>query len=183
MRQATLSILGLYNYDNHLFDEMVVPAGVVKDSLINNILMESAQLETYIPRFELLKALIGTWSATRLDAWTKILNALSLDYNPIENYARNEEWTDTASNTAQSTGSVLNKVNGYNAQTLTDSGKAETSDTTNGSGTNTHTGHVHGNIGVTTNQRLIEAELGLRKTDIYEIITREFVEKFCILVY
>ena len=183
MRQATMSILGLYNYDNHLFDEMVVPAGVVKDNLINNILMEAAQLETYIPRFEMLKALIGTWSATRLDAWTKVYNALSTDYNPIENYDRNEEWTDTSNNTATSSGSVLNKVNGYNAPTLTDSAKAETTDSTNGSGTNTHTGHVHGNIGVTTNQQMIEAELDLRKTDIYEIITREFIEKFCILVY
>ena len=183
MRQATMSILGLYNYDNHLFDEMIVPDGVAKDNLINNILMESAQLETYIPRFEMLKALIGTWSATRLDAWTKVYNALSTDYNPIENYDRNEEWTDTANNTATSSGSVLNKVNGYNAPTLTDSGKAETSDTTNGSGTNAHTGRVHGNVGVTTNQQMIREELNLRKTDIYEIITREFIEKFCILVY
>ena len=183
MRQATMSILGLYNYNSHLFDDMVIPAGVVKDNLVNNILMESAQLETYIPRFEMLKALIGTWSATRLDAWTKVYNALSEDYNPIENYDRNEEWTDTTNNTATSSGSVLNKVNGYNAPALTDSAKAETSDTTNGSGSNTHSGRVHGNVGVTTNQQMIQAELDLRKTDIYEIITREFIEKFCILVY
>ena len=183
MRQATMSILGLYNYNSHLFDDMVVPVGVVKDNLVNNILMESAQLETYIPRFEMLRALIGTWSASRLDAWTKIYTALSADYNPIENYDRNEEWTYTASNTAQSTGSVLNKVNGYNAQALTDSAKAETTDSTNGSGTNTHAGRVHGNVGVTTSQEMIRAELDLRKTDIYEIITREFIEKFCILVY
>lgn len=183
MRRATLSILGLYNYNSHLFDDMVVPVGVVKDNLVNNILLESAQLETYIPRFEMLRALIGTWSASRLDAWTKIYTALSADYNPIENYDRNEEWTDAASNTAQSSGSVLNKVNGYNTPTLTDSAKAETTDSTSGSGTNTHTGRVHGNIGVTTNQQMIQAELELRKTDIYEIITREFIEKFCILVY
>lgn len=183
MRRATLSILGLYNYNSHLFDDMVVPAGVVKDNLVNNILMESAQLETYIPRFEMLQALIGTWSATRLDAWTRLYNALSAEYNPIENYDRNEEWTDTSNNTSTSSGSVLNKVNGYNAPTLTDSAKAETTDTTNGNGSNTHTGRVHGNIGVTTNQQMIQAELDLRKTDIYEIITREFIEKFCILVY
>ena len=42
---------------------------------------------------------------------------------------------------------------------------------------------THGNIGVTTNQEMIEAELKLRRYDIYNIISNEFLDKFCIGVY
>lgn len=45
------------------------------------------------------------------------------------------------------------------------------------------TGRISGNIGVTTSQQMIEAELELRKTDIYQIIVREFKTMFCLGVY
>lgn len=44
-------------------------------------------------------------------------------------------------------------------------------------------GHVSGNIGVTTSQQMIEAELELRKIDIYRLIVQEFKTMFCLGVY
>ena len=43
---------------------------------------------------------------------------------------------------------------------------------------------VHGNIGVTTSQQMIESELSLRaKYDIYKIIAREFEREFLVQIY
>ena len=48
----------------------------------------------------------------------------------------------------------------------------------------TTTEYNRGNIGVTTTQQLIEQEIELRvKYNIYEIIAKEFKEKFCNLIY
>lgn len=44
-------------------------------------------------------------------------------------------------------------------------------------------GHVSGNIGVTTSQQMIEAELELRRLDIYRLIVQEFKTMFCLGVY
>lgn len=43
--------------------------------------------------------------------------------------------------------------------------------------------HVHGNIGVTTNQQMVQAELDLRRYNIYEDICNRFVDKFLLGVY
>lgn len=50
-------------------------------------------------------------------------------------------------------------------------------------GTIRHTSRIHGNIGVTTAQQMIEAELELRKMDIYNLIVKEFIKMFCLGVY
>lgn len=50
-------------------------------------------------------------------------------------------------------------------------------------GNSTVTSHIHGNIGVTTNQQMIQSELELRLMDIIGIIVNEIVDNFCIKVY
>ena len=47
-----------------------------------------------------------------------------------------------------------------------------------------HDGHLYGNIGVTTSQQMLEAELKLRKNiNIYDVIGEMFYNEFCIYVY
>lgn len=43
--------------------------------------------------------------------------------------------------------------------------------------------HAYGNIGVTTAAEMITQDLQLRKTDIFRIITDEFITYFCLLIY
>ena len=66
------------------------------------------------------------------------------------------------------------------------------SGTTNGSRTESESGNnsvtrnsrIHGNIGVTTSQQMLTAELELdKKINMYDIITRDFRNRFCILMY
>lgn len=47
-----------------------------------------------------------------------------------------------------------------------------------------HNARIHGNIGVTTNQQMIEQELELlRHFDIYTYIAKLFEEEFCLMIY
>lgn len=50
-------------------------------------------------------------------------------------------------------------------------------------GTTTHRGRVHGNIGVTTSQKMIEEELNLRRYDLYNVIAELFENEFLSQVY
>ena len=51
-------------------------------------------------------------------------------------------------------------------------------------GKETYTEHTHGNIGVTTNQQLIEQELALlRHFDIYGFIAEKFESELCLMIY
>lgn len=92
--RATLSILGLYQREPTLFDELELPAGMKKDVLIDNILYEAASLEAYYPDPNFMKFMIGRWSFMNQNVWQKLYDTTVLDYNPIYNYDRTEEWTE-----------------------------------------------------------------------------------------
>ena len=223
--EATLSILGLYNYQPAIFDSLTIPTSVDRETLIDNIIMEAAELELLFPNADILGRLIGNWSKTRLAAWNRMIGALDAEYNPIENNDRYEDHLEdytrdlkesdnytrdlkendnytrnlTDSGNNNSSGSTQNSRTGYNSGDLqvTDSSSSEdhndetrsytgSDDRNKGytGGDTRHTViHTHGNIGVTTNQDMVEAELKLRQYDIYKLITNEFIDTFCIGVY
>lgn len=92
--RATLSILGLYRRDSTIFDELVLPGDMDKTVLIDNILYEAASLEAYYPDPEFMKFMIGRWSFMNQSIWKKLYDTTVLEYNPIHNYDRTEEWTE-----------------------------------------------------------------------------------------
>ena len=47
----------------------------------------------------------------------------------------------------------------------------------------THELHAHGNIGVTTTQKLIREQRDIDRFNLYDIIIEDFKMRFCILVY
>ncbi|MBO7734351.1 MAG: hypothetical protein J6S67_17435 [Methanobrevibacter sp.] len=75
--------------------------------------------------------------------------------------------TDDGESTQRTTGSMLDTGN--------------TTQKTNGN--TEHDGRIHGNIGVTTNQQMINAELELRENDLYSIIRSKFEDEFIVRVY
>lgn len=92
--RASLSILGLYQREPTLFDELKLPGSMNKDVLIDNILYEAASLEVYYPDPNFMKFMIGRWSFMNQSVWQKLYDTTVLDYNPIYNYDRTEEWTE-----------------------------------------------------------------------------------------
>ena len=147
-RGATLSIMGLYNHDDTVFDLMHFPEGFTDDdktAVKDNILIECAELECLYPNPTVMKNVIGIWSYKELPYWQRVYNASLLEYNAIENYRRMETETIQDGKTEEHSGSDVNRAGGTDAlartgtDTATDSGTealARTgSDTSTDSGT------------------------------------------------
>lgn len=171
-----MTVLGLYNYNDTIFNSMQLPDGVDPDNVVSNLLMELAELEVIYPSWITMQRAIADWSKSRVTSWERMLQALSADYDPVENYDRREEWTDGE----DSSGGYKNKVAGFNVGEQTDSNSSEQQTKRSA----THSGRIHGNIGVTMAQQMIQSELDLRAVnDIVQIIVNEFKKRFCIMVY
>ena len=169
---ATMSLLGMYNWDNTILDGLVVPDGVDRDAVINNLLRECAELEILYPQPEILKFFITEWSKERFPVWKKLESTLHYEYDPISNYDRKEEWTDEGS------GSSETLTAGYNS-TGADVPEAKSSANSRGR----RSGRSYGNIGVTTTQQMIEEERRISEFDIDHVIIQEFKKTFCLLIY
>lgn len=185
-RGATLSLLGLYQIDPNILYPMQLPAGIDKTILEPEILSECAELEILYPEPDTFKTILEAWSKHRKPVWERMVKASELEYNPIENYDRMEEWEDIGS--GESTGEAKNYVSGYNpnvagqAPALVQQDQADSH--AENSGTSQHTGRTHGNIGVTTSQQMLEQELTVAdKLDIYKFIVQDFKRRFCIPLY
>lgn len=76
-------------------------------------------------------------------------------------------------------------TNSYASQVKEEKSGADTRQTNYGKGSSdTFESRVHGNIGVTTAQQMIEAELEMRrKYDLYKIIAQMFEEYFIVQIY
>jgi len=216
MSSAKITLIGLYNYDDTLFDLLQVPSGIDKQTLIDNMLLRSGDFELMYPDPDFLKYSIGAWSRKWQATFSRWTKALTLEYNPLENYDRQEEWSDnrdvneaegektTGSNSANTSGSTgsttTHKVSAYDGgNTFTDRDQDVLSgtDSSTSSGNTTldrsnsrkmdddliHKGRVHGNIGVTTSQQMLQSELDLGYWNIYEKITDIFLTEFVIPIY
>lgn len=232
---AILSIMGMYNFKNahggDLFSKLVLPDGIDKDALTDNILLRSAEFEALYSNPDFFENVIGVWSKKHYHTFDKWVKALSIDYNPLENYDRIETWNETnknngsktdvvkssiaASDTTRSNGEISdstssdtdnvrsaynsNQYEPHDASRSSGSSNSNsmnnttsTSNVSNGSDSetitsdnseNVHNGRIHGNIGVTTSQMMLQSELDIAKFNLIEQITDLFVSEFCILVY
>lgn len=99
--------------------------------------------------------------------WNKLYTLKTIEYQPIENYDRYEDIVDNG--TTSGTSNSNSESNAYEfpmedplkKQTAASDGKG----TANSSATaqNTRKAHIHGNIGVTTSQQMLESEINLQK--------------------
>ena len=206
--KATLDIIGLYNYDDTLFDTMSVPSSITKDDVVHEILETCAELELLYPDWDFMKSAIEHWSAVEMATWTRVEALTLAEYNPIENYDRKEYAVDSGSRQAQgsgtqkavatSTGSgnTLDQVAGYNSDTLSTAGKQtdvnasasqgtnESQSQTSEAETNVRQLRAHGNIGVTTVAEMMAGELDVYpRINLINYIVESFKMRFCLLVY
>lgn len=93
---ANFSIIGAYNFMPSIFDGLFLPEGVDRETAINNIVMECAELELLYSDLNFLKFAIEQWSKKQLSVWQKLYKTTQLEYDPIENFNRKEEYTDSS---------------------------------------------------------------------------------------
>ena len=160
-----LSIMGMYEYDNSLFDGLDVPSYtdknnvvhvVNKTDVINSILLNCAELEVIYPKFDIMKLAIGVWSASEQDTWRKMFATQMAEYNPL--------WNVDAD--VVNIGSVM----GFNESSNWSDAAKETQRRT-------------GNIGVTATQDLLQKERDIADFSIIRFITESFKKRFCLMVY
>ena len=128
--RASLSIVDLYNVDETLFDGLSLPPGFDtsenRETLINQILMRSKDFEALYPDALFVKEQIEYWSAENVFVWDKIYTLTKLEYNPIENYDRMEESSETGRNATERTGEAVSARAGSNSQNQSEN-RAESS--------------------------------------------------------
>ena len=180
---GTMSVKGLYDYDNSLFTGMVLPSALDQSVMINYIIAECADLEVSITNWETLKVMIESWSISRKHSWERMYESTIQDYNMIHNFDRYEDWTDNSNGTGTGKNSAQVNKAAYNKTDPVLAEKQTTDATTNTTTHNTHKGHLYGNIGVTTAAQMLTEERKLAEYDVYMAITDEFKRKFCLCVY
>lgn len=200
---AKITLIGLELYQKadgkSIFDKLILPEGIDKDLLVDSILLRAGEFEVLYSNPDFMTDAVRVWSGKYLRTFTKWLAALNIEYNPLENYDRLEDWTDdtintgttTDQNTGHGTMNSENKTSAFDSNTyqphdLTSSATTnDTNSVTNVNATNnTHrVGRAHGNIGVTTSQQMLTSELEVAVWSLYEHIADLFVSEFCLMVY
>ena len=267
MIRPIITLWGLYKAYPQILDNIDLPEDMDRETMKDYIFMYAGDNESRYGDPDLLERLVTRWFSAKKHDFEMMYRALTIDYNPIENTDRYEDfWENTdrtengsesrtednsvtrnsTSNSAQEyttdgntegTGSNTSSVtrtpeltteqetSAFDSETYqpqnkrTDTGTEKTEQTEsstssattsqNGNQTSTQSGnetetgknsidgktennvrnevkhglHSHGNIGVTTNQEMINQELELRTYDIYKQIALLFENEFTIPVY
>ena len=91
MLRSRLDLLGIYNFDNTVLDLLEVPEDedgnelIDKDTLKDNLLMDTAEMEILYPDASFLKLAIGAWSKKQVTIWSELYASTQYEYNPIWN--------------------------------------------------------------------------------------------------
>ena len=210
---ATMSIIGLYHYDETIFDSLTVPEAMDKQNVIDTILMKCAAFEILYPDPDFMKEAIRIWSLGCAGVWDHLYETMHYEYNPIWN--KDGTVTETNVHGAKKTTDAygqdkLTTVNGaehgeteesvaaFNSSSYANKSKTEsdinsvTDSQTRDSRTDTHSDDSYtdtvtriekGNIGVTTTQQMIKEEREIAEFNLYDYIAEDFKNRFCLLVY
>ena len=174
MMRARLDLLGIYQFDNTVLDLLELPEDedgnevIDRDTLKDNLLMDTAEMEILYPDASFLKLAIGSWSKKQVPIWTELYNSTQFEYNPIWNvdgtvveerdlagtdYRTDDHTTerthddsmerthdDTMERTHDDTLTTDNGTYGYNSSTLAPESKIENAH--DGTITDAHTGTI-----------------------------------------
>lgn len=161
-----MTMIGLYNYNSAVFERLNLPEGINKNDFINSFLLKYGECPVIYPEWEFMQFAIGVWSNKWYHSIERIIYAFTEDYNPLHNFDRHEEYTDTegidratsanaeetanteskssenSSNTEESTTGTENTVSAYNADTYQPDNKSDTTEERSETGTRSTTGNI-----------------------------------------
>lgn len=172
-----------YYLENGLFERLTLPAGIDKDVLIDVILQECGEMQPVWTDPEFMRDMIGTWSRKWHDTFQKWITALNTKYDPLNNYDRTEEWTDDTDSRVISDATTASRRSSFDSDALQPYDAVDYDNTDTVQAGSVHKGHIYGNIGVTTSQAMLQAQLDVVKWNIYEHIKDLFMQDFCIMIY
>lgn len=193
---ATLNDLMIL-WDEDLFDDITLPTGMDKTTVVNQIMLDNGLLEVVYPEHDLLKGLIKAHFLARQLDYQRLWDAVSQTYNPLYNLDRKNTLTEKTERTENTTGNTTSnaaqsteqKVSAFDSSTYQPSEQmtGNTSDNTDAKtdtqGEDVHTleSHEEGSIGVITPQDMLRREFDIRKDwNVYKFISMDFRDNFMI---
>ena len=195
-----LTMIGMYNYDSSIFDGLTLPEGADRSVFINSFLLDYGECRTLYPDVDFTKLAIANFSLKWSEEIERIYTALTAEYNPIHNYDRYEDnvldMTGTITvdmdGTIESDRTSENTVSAFNETAYQPDSKNETDNTdtydrtdkTTRNAKDSENKHMYGNIGVTTSQQMLNAEVELRQQqNFYSIISRMLYKEICLYYF
>ena len=193
---ATLNDL-MHLWDGDLFDDITLPSGMDKTTVVNQIMLDNGLLEVIYPEHELLKGLIKAHFLARQLDYQRLWDAVSQTYNPLYNLDRKNTLTEKTERSENTTGNTTNSTNQSTEQKVSafDSSAYQPSEqisgntsgitdaTTDSRGQDVHTleSREEGSIGVITPQDMLRREFDIRKDwNIYRFNSMDFRDNFMI---
>lgn len=127
---ATLSFNGLLAGYPELFDDLKVPDSVSKETVCNQLLFDTLELEVLYADGPTMQRALGVFSETMLPSWTRYATALGLDYDVLASDDRTR--TTDHHGTSGNTNNAKSVLTGTTTRTpnLTTTGKNNGSDST-----------------------------------------------------
>ena len=140
---------------------------------------------------------VSAMLSSNIYKYTELIRSMTTDYDPIENYNRIEELVENFTKDVDGhlisgikKSNTINKVTPNTSNDLVnESGTEYTQDSftdssgQNESGTTNTSGRVHGNIGVTTTQQMLQSTREIAMFNLTKIIATDVVNMLCVGVY
>lgn len=127
---ATLSFNGLLSGYPELFDDLKVPDSVSKETVCNQLLFDTLELEVLYADGPTMRRALGVYSETMLPSWSRYAEALGLEYDALasDDRTRTADHTETSSGTNNRTTSTTGTTT--RTPNLTTTGQNTGSDST-----------------------------------------------------
>ena len=125
MSWAKITLIGFEDWLNYtgksLFDGLILPDGIDPDTLKSNIFMQGGEFEVLYSNPDIMRNMVTSWGQKWYWTFEKWIKALNIEYDPLYNYDRHEEWEDERHN----------KQNGKDTNDLTTTNDLKTATNTN----------------------------------------------------
>ena len=131
MSLAKITLWGMYEHgvdiQDDLFKNWILPSDMDADLLKDNILLKGAEFEVVYANFPFMQNAIKIWSQKYYRTFERWLKALAIEYNPLENYDRMEEWQDGSNrNKSGNRNDIQNRINALSSSELAQHGETKT---------------------------------------------------------
>lgn len=193
---SKLTIAGINSFtDGHIFDELVLPEGIDKETLISEIIRQCSEFSVIYTEPIFLMHMIGTWSKKwfhNFDRWWKAYN---FEYNALYNLDVEATYTDdnkthnSGSSNTDNTGNVQNQKAAYPSEDYKNATRDvnDLHNHTYGESDikvdNVRTEKRFGNQGTTMSQAMLDAEYAVWQRNVYQMMAEVFATEFCIVIY
>ena len=97
MGAAKVPLFAMYKYDPSILNDIILPEGIDKQLFINELLLSCGEFGVIYTDPGFLKFAVAHWANKWNHTFSEWLKGISAEYNPIYNYDRYEESTDTDS--------------------------------------------------------------------------------------